>query len=60
MDMNDFFEIERAAGFGRRGLALAVVTYLIVRPLVKRTAASLPNEKASVNPWSQLAELSGN
>jgi PiT family inorganic phosphate transporter len=31
------------------GLALAVVTYFIVRPLVKRTAASLPNEKDSVN-----------
>lgn len=31
------------------GLALAVVTYFVIRPAVKRKAASLPNEKASVN-----------
>jgi len=31
------------------GLALAVVAYFVVRPLIKRAAASLPNEKASVN-----------
>ena len=31
------------------GLAIAVVVYFVVRPLVRRAAASLPNEKASVN-----------
>ncbi|MCB1690768.1 MAG: inorganic phosphate transporter, partial [Halioglobus sp.] len=31
------------------GGALAVVTYFIIRPIIRRTAASLPNEKASVN-----------
>lgn len=31
------------------GAALAVATYFIVRPMVKRTAASLPNDKSSVN-----------
>jgi len=31
------------------GLALAVVVYFAVRPLVKRVADKLPNEKASVN-----------
>ena len=31
------------------GLALAVVVFFIVRPLVKRAAGQLPNEKASVN-----------
>ena len=31
------------------GLALAVVTYFAVRPMVKRAASRLPNEKASVN-----------
>jgi len=31
------------------GLALAVVVYFAVRPLIKRVADKLPNEKASVN-----------
>jgi PiT family inorganic phosphate transporter len=31
------------------GLALAVVVYFVVKPMVRRAAASLPNEKASVN-----------
>lgn len=31
------------------GLGLAVAVYFIVRPLIGRAAASLPNEKASVN-----------
>lgn len=31
------------------GLAIAVVVYFAVRPLVRRAAASLPNEKTSVN-----------
>lgn len=31
------------------GLALAVLAYFLVRPGVKRRAAALPNEKASVN-----------
>jgi len=31
------------------GLALAVVVYVVVRPLVKRAASQLPNEKDSVN-----------
>jgi PiT family inorganic phosphate transporter len=31
------------------GLALAVVAYIVVRPVVRRRAASLPNEKDSVN-----------
>ncbi len=30
-------------------LALAVAVYFVIRPLVKRAAAKLPNEKASVN-----------
>lgn len=31
------------------GFALAIVGYFLVRPMVRRAAASLPNEKASVN-----------
>ncbi len=31
------------------GLALAVVVYAVVRPLVKRVSSRLPNEKSSVN-----------
>ena len=31
------------------GLALAVASYFLVRPLIRRTASSLTNEKASVN-----------